>query len=127
MEGLEVSGEERNVLIDDMHNTVCNEHVRHHNARRVDENSAVRVDGDLEVFTIARLKRSSVLEGGRVADGAGYDVVAEHIGEFFRGKTLQGVTDGVEGLVCGGEDGDVGGVVDGIEEIGGVGGAAEGS
>jgi hypothetical protein len=113
------------VLIDNMHDTVGNEHVGHDNACRVDKNGSVRIDGNLEIATVACLKRSSVLQSGRIANGASYNMVTKHSSEILLRKTLERVPHRVEGLVGRSEDGDIRSLVNSVKKIGCVGSTAQ--
>ena len=110
--------------INDMHDTIRNQHISQDDLGPVDHDAAVRND-DLDRAALQGLEGHGG-EGGAVPDRAGHDVVAEHGGQVLLGDVGRGVGDGGEGLVVGREDGDVGRRGHGVDEVRGGNGAGEG-
>jgi len=108
-----------------VHNTVGNKHIGGNDTCAVHEDLSV-VNGDSQVLAVNGLEYSAVLEARAVAQGAGDDVVGQHISGLLRGQVGETAADGLEGSVGGREDGDVGSGVDGADEVGRVKSTAEG-
>lgn len=106
-----------NLLVDDVHDTVGDQDIRHDDLGGVDEHGAVD-HGDGQTLAVHGFERGAVLQGGRVADGSVDDVVLEDAGDLLGGHVRQGGADGLEGGVVRGENGHVLGGVERLHQLG---------
>lgn len=109
-----------------MDDAAGDEDVRGDDARAVDEDG-IAVDGDGDFATLDGLEFLAVGKAGAVSWGGGDDgMVGEDLGDLVGGEATETGTDGLESGVGGSEDGHVAERVDGLVELGGEEGAAEG-
>lgn len=114
------------LLVDNVDNTVSDEHVAGNNTGAVHEDASSVTDGNGQLLAVQSCKNSAVLEGGAVAQGVVDNVVSQHIGELLHGEVGESGSDTLEGGVRWRKDGQVGGVVHGIDELSRVEGSTEG-
>jgi hypothetical protein len=112
-------------LVDDVDNTVGNEDVGSDDTGVVHEDTAV-TDGDGELLAVGSGEGSSVLKGGRVANGAlSDDMVGKDAGSVLSAQVAKSGANVLESLVVGSEDCDVGSVVDGFKQLCRIDGSTE--
>lgn len=104
-------------LVDDVGNTVGNEHVGDDNLCVVDEDT-IAADGDGDALAVDGLERSAVGKLGRVPNCTGDDVVGQDAAKLSNADIGCQGGNALESLVGGSENGQVGGVVDGVNEVG---------
>jgi hypothetical protein len=115
-----------NSRINNMHNTIRNQDIRSNDLRAINPDTALGIQSDSDAAAAKCLDSGAVLKTAGVGDSAVDDVVGEHGGDVLGCGVLERGSDGLEGFVGGGEDGEVGGLVDGGDQVGGVDGAVEG-
>jgi hypothetical protein len=114
-----------NLRIDDMDDTVGNENIGSDDTCAVNEDTAA-VDGDGQVLAVQSLEHSSVGQTRAVAWSRSHNrMVGENIGDLLRSKAGKTTANGLECGVVWREDSDVGGSVNGVQEVGGVKGTTE--
>lgn len=121
--GSHVAGVEH--LVDDVDDTVGDQDISGDDLGVVNENTLV-ADGDGEHLAVGGGELSAVHEAGRVADGAGDNMVGQDAGEVLGGQVAESRANVLESLVGGSEDGDIGGGVDGVDEVSSDDGTTEG-
>jgi hypothetical protein len=115
----------QDLRIDNVDNTVGNENIGGDDTRAVDEDTAT-VNGDGQVLAVQSLEHSSVGQTRAVTGSRSHNrMVGENISDLLRSKAGKTAADGLECGVIWRKYGDVGGGVNGVQEVGGVEGTTE--
>ncbi len=112
-------------LVDNVDNTVGDEDVGGDNASVVHKDATI-TNGDGKLLSVGGGESSAVLKSGRVANSAlGDDVVGKDASNVLSAEVTKSRADVLESLVVGSEDGDVGSVVDSVQQVGRIDGSTE--